>query len=215
MNGDPKHCNHDHVVQFYKTDAFLAKVVSPFIAAGLRRGGTALIVCTIEHRSVISAAMRSTELDLTHLQRRKALVWLDARSVMERLRSEDAAAIFAREIAGTVAYLDRHGKQNPVHIFGELVDLLWAEGKRAAAIEVEALWNTLSMRHNFSLLCAYRVSQSRSTTGLLRQICELHSHVLRPETSGKVRVLDDYRGQSARHGEREMVSALRRRDQVL
>lgn len=54
---------------------------------GLRRGGAALILCTIEHRAAISAAMRSAEIELEELRRKKMLVWLDVRSVLERLRS--------------------------------------------------------------------------------------------------------------------------------
>jgi hypothetical protein len=40
-------------------------------------------------------------------------------------------------------------------VFGEMVALLWAEGKKEAALEVEALWNDALNDRAFHLHCAY------------------------------------------------------------
>jgi signal transduction histidine kinase len=213
LQTQPAARSHDHVVQFYETDAFLTQVVAPFLAAGLRRGGTALIVCTIEHRSALSAALNSAAIDVKQLRQRKDLVWLDARTVLQRLRLGQPAAVFQREIAVVVKHLDRADPQRPIHIFGELVDLLWAQGEQDAAISLEAMWNALAQKHAFNLFCSYRVTPSRATSASLKPVCAAHSHVLRPERSGGIRVIDDARGQHARRGEREMVFASRRRNQ--
>jgi MEDS: MEthanogen/methylotroph, DcmR Sensory domain len=205
--------SHDHVVQFYETDTFLVQVVAPFLAAGLRRGGTALIVCTIEHRSALSAALNSAGIDVQQLRQQKDLVWLDARSLLQHLRMGDPSAVFQREIGDVVKRLDRGDPQQPIHIFGELVDLLWAGGLQDTAVSLEAMWNTLSQHHNFSLFCSYRMTPSRATSAALKPVCAAHSHVLRPQRAGSVRVLDDLRGQRARYGEKEMVFASRRRNQ--
>jgi anti-sigma regulatory factor (Ser/Thr protein kinase) len=67
-----------------------------------------------------------------------------------------------------------------VHVYGEMVALLWDEGHVLAAIEMESLWNKLLESQPFSLLCAY---PSASVTGSehaesLRHICHLHSSVV-------------------------------------
>jgi anti-sigma regulatory factor (Ser/Thr protein kinase) len=61
-----------------------------------------------------------------------------------------------------------------------MVGLLWDEGRVIAAIELESLWNDLSARVPFSLLCSY---PSSSMTGedqaeLLSQVCCLHTAVV-------------------------------------
>ena len=40
-------------------------------------------------------------------------------------------------------------------VFGEMVAILWAEGKHEAAIKLEGLWNDLAETHSFTLRCAY------------------------------------------------------------
>lgn len=44
-----------------------------------------------------------------------------------------------------------------VAAFGEMVALLWADGKMDAAIKLEELWNDLAHTNSFSLLCAYPI----------------------------------------------------------
>jgi hypothetical protein len=42
-----------------------------------------------------------------------------------------------------------------VRVFGEMVALLWADGDRNGALVLEELWNDLTRRMSFPLLCAY------------------------------------------------------------
>jgi PAS domain S-box-containing protein len=56
-----------------------------------------------------------------------------------------------------------------VVVFGEMVAVLWAEGKREAAIELEKLWNNLTRTSSFALRCAYPMqgfSRQQSPTPL-------------------------------------------------
>jgi hypothetical protein len=43
----------------------------------------------------------------------------------------------------------------PLRIFGEMVAVLWNDGKHDAALSLEELWNDLREEHDFSLFCAY------------------------------------------------------------
>lgn len=205
--------SHDHVVQFYETDSFLAQVVAPFLAAGLRRDGSALVVCTIEHRSAISTALNRAALDVKAMVRSQKIVWLDARSLLQRLKADDPSAVFQREIADRVQQITSTRHDKPLHIFGELVDLLWAEGQHDAAVALEARWNALGRSLDFNLFCSYRIAPSRAASAALKAVCAAHTHVLRPERASHVRVLDDPRGAQSRLGEREMVIDARQRDQ--
>jgi hypothetical protein len=67
-----------------------------------------------------------------------------------------------------------------VRAYGEMVDLLWKDGKAEAAIALEELWNELAAKYQFSLLCAYsQETLDKPANGLdVRHICSRHSRVL-------------------------------------
>jgi signal transduction histidine kinase len=65
-----------------------------------------------------------------------------------------------------------------------MVDVLWRDGNREAAIKLEDLWNELARQHSFSLLCAYALSNfyRESDADAFRTICQSHEQVLPAET---------------------------------
>ena len=66
-----------------------------------------------------------------------------------------------------------------LRIYGEMVDLLVAEGDVRGAHDLEELWNELGEREPFTLLCGYSTVHfgDPRSGGALRQVCQLHSHV--------------------------------------
>jgi hypothetical protein len=84
------------------------------------------------------------------------------------------------QFTSTVGRLvQRAALTGPVRIFGEMVAVLWAEGKTRAAIRLEELWNELASQHAFSLLCAYPMSafpDQKDNLSFL-QVCQTHTHV--------------------------------------
>ncbi len=75
-------------------------------------------------------------------------------------------------------------KDSRIAVFGELVALLWAEGKPQEAIRVEQLWNDLAEEHSFSLFCAYPITgfnNERHIEPFLR-MCGEHSGVVPSES---------------------------------
>ncbi len=76
------------------------------------------------------------------------------------------------------------GKDCRIAVFGELVALLWAQGKPQEAIRVEQLWNDLAKTHSFSLLCAYPITgfdNERHIEPFLK-MCSTHSGVVPSES---------------------------------
>jgi signal transduction histidine kinase len=68
--------------------------------------------------------------------------------------------------------------------FGEMVALLWAEGKPEAAVQLEQLWNDLAHTYSFDLRCAYPMSFFRQAADgdSIERICATHSHVIPAES---------------------------------
>jgi signal transduction histidine kinase len=80
----------------------------------------------------------------------------------------------------------------PIAAFGEMVAILWAQGKKEAALQLEQLWNRFTRSHALSLLCAYPLSHFSRTDDrrLFTEICDEHSAVA-PAESHAILGLDE------------------------
>jgi signal transduction histidine kinase len=181
--------NHPaHVVQFYGQDGFLIDELSRFIGTALRTGESAVVIATMEHRDGLARKLKAQGLDTTKAFAQGRYVSLDAAETLAMITPGGwPHAIRFVEVIGSViarAAAATEGKTRPVAAFGEMVALLWAEGKPEAAIRLEQLWNDLARTHSFSLRCAYPMSSfCREEHGAsLLKICAEHSAVIPGES---------------------------------
>jgi hypothetical protein len=83
-----------------------------------------------------------------------------------------------REILGEL--MDKAYRTEPRRVvaFGEMVALLWAEGRGESAIQLEQYWNDLAAHYQFALCCAYPMPGfgNRHAASFMK-ICAQHSHV--------------------------------------
>src|SRR3954469_6073108 len=179
-----KACDSDHFVQFYENDDFLIESVGGFIGASLRDGGSAIVACTPEHCSALERKLTASGIDVAESERLSKYVVLDARETLSRFmvgRSVDAKR-FDEFVGGAIGrILETAGR---LHAFGEMVALLWADGNREAAIELECSWNKLASKHRFSLLCAYPLAgfNGNDSGDGIKDVCACHSRVLPAES---------------------------------
>ncbi|MCU1279640.1 MAG: sensor histidine kinase [bacterium] len=192
--GGPLHVAHDflsqpaqqnHIVQFYEDEAFLAEVVAHFVGVGLGAGEPTIVIATESHRAAFNRRLEVKGFDVARLQASGQLVVLDARATLARFMVDGHpdAARFRSVVGGALAELGRHGCHARIRAYGEMVDMLWADGNADAAIRLEELWNDLASEHSFSLLCAYdmaRFPAGADGNGLAR-VCGTHSHVIPTE----------------------------------
>ena len=172
---------HEHWVQFYDTETFLADIVAEFLVEGLRNNEAAIIVATEAHRRTFTEALRVKGVDVTSSVASEQIVMLDAATTLDAFMVAGVpdAKRFEQVVGGQVAALARGGSRN-VRAYGEMVDLLWTTGQSAAAIHLEEMWNELRSRHTFKLLCAYAINSFDTQDGATR-VCATHSHVRLPE----------------------------------
>ena len=174
-----------HAVQFYKDDVFLIWAVAAFIKAGYEENATIIVVATEKHREELRNTLQGTGI----LGITDKVAYFDAAELLSAFMVEGwpNPTLFTSTIGRIVQQAALAG---PVRIFGEMVAVLWAEGKTRAAIRQEELWNELATRHAFSLLCAYPISgfpdQSTDLSFLqvshsFLQVCHPHTHVHPPE----------------------------------
>src|SRR5437763_15685858 len=147
----------EHFVQFCETDAFLVNSLSEFIGTALRQGDAGIVLATQSHRESLEERLKVDGLDVAAARVSGQYVSIDAAAVLPKIMVDGSPdpERFA-EVIGSIITRAAEGRCH-VRIFGELVALLWADGKRAAALRLEELWNDLARTYSFSLFCAYPI----------------------------------------------------------
>jgi hypothetical protein len=174
----------DHFVQFYEDDKFLVQAVAAYVAQGFVQDHSAVLILTAAHRAAVEAKLTAGGANPEEYQRRGLYYAYDAAETLSHFMVDGApnARRFRATIEPIVEVANQHG--SAVRAFGEMVALLWADGKKGAAIELEMLWNDLMEKNSFALLCAYPIagfSQDEQTREL-RHVCRAHNCVIPHES---------------------------------
>ena len=170
---------HHHAVQFYGNDAELLKTVGTFLSEGLTAGQPAIVIATADHRTSIEQELQSHLVDVDGARRLGDLVMLDADQVLSTFMIDQApvGSLFRRSVGAIIEQTRRGRERTPVRAYGEMVDVLWKQGRAEAAIRLEVLWNNLAETHTFSLLCGYSIGNFYKQTDKYHEVRELHTHV--------------------------------------
>jgi hypothetical protein len=140
-------------------------------------GQPMVVIATEGHRLAFARRLRELHPEIDDTAGVE-IVWLDARDTLsgfmvggmpDRERFESTVGkVFARIMIAR-NYL-------VVRAYGEMVDLLWADGNFDGALALEKLWNELGAKYAFQLLCAYSMGSffKETTTPGFRAICEHH-----------------------------------------
>jgi PAS domain S-box-containing protein len=211
---------HDHLVQFYDNDSYLIDQVTDFIGAGLRTGEVGIVIATRPHLDALARRLEGRDGRYIALDAAETL----AAFMVDGWPDEGRFVSFMEDRLRQA----RNGGR-PVRAFGEMVALLWAEGRHDAALHLEELWNRLLEAHSFSLLCAYpmRGFDQEEHEHPFLQVCNTHSQVRPTESFTGAADTDELQRQivqlqqkaAALEGEiarrREIEQALREREREL
>jgi PAS domain S-box-containing protein len=177
-----------HMVQFYGEDAALIDGVSAYIGEALEEGNAALVLATAEHREALTKRLEARALDIPRAMAEGRYVVLDAAETLSKfiLEGWPDPVRYEETVARLVAQVRAAARGNSPRlvVFGEMVALLWAQGKFQTAVRLEQLWNELQQRESFSLRCAYPIrgfDRAEHAEAFLA-ICSEHSHVIPGES---------------------------------
>jgi PAS domain S-box-containing protein len=184
-NAPPAPLNQSaHSVQFYFEDRLLIEGLAGLVATALVSGDAAIVIASKAHREALARELKDRDLNPTRAIAGGRFVCLDASETQARimLNGMPEAERFSRLIGGLISSARAAAKseQKGLVIFGEMVALLWAEGKHQAAIRLEELWNDLAAQYSFSLRCAYPMNgfHKQEHADSFAKICAAHSSVL-------------------------------------
>ncbi|MGH8172714.1 MAG: MEDS domain-containing protein [Rhodanobacteraceae bacterium] len=169
-----------HFVQFYNDDKVLLDSICGFIGGGLIAGAGCVVIATPKRIRDLETQLIDRGFDLDSARRWKqfsALVAADTLATFMVDGMPDPER-FAAVVGSVIAGADTDHPR--VLAFGEMVGLLWSEGNRAAAVELEKLWNALAKRYGCSVFCAYPANDidREAHAREFAHVCAEHSGVI-------------------------------------
>jgi signal transduction histidine kinase len=183
----------DHFVQFYEADGFLLNSLSGFIGSAINAGEGAIVVATEAHRNDLEKLLHASGVDIAAAKTRGRYVSLDAADTLAQFMVNGAPHPdrFHSVMTGVIASVT--DGRSRIKAFGEMVALLWDEGKYDAAIQLEQLWNELQKSHSFSLFCAYPISGfgGEQFVEPALNVCSAHSRVIPAESFAAIDDIDE------------------------
>jgi signal transduction histidine kinase len=189
--------SHRHIVHFYDDDRFLAEGLARFVGSVLGAGDSAVVIATAAHRQDLAARLAARGLVLDVASSEGRYVALDAAETLASLMvdGEPDAERFFDVVGEVVTRAAEAAKSEAAEVaaFGEMVALLWSEGRRDAALQLERLWNRLAAMSTFTLHCAYPIGCFRdaSDAQAMANVCAEHAGVMPAESYASLATDDE------------------------
>jgi hypothetical protein len=168
----------EHIVHLFDEPKSLVDTLATYLFEGWRRGDTLLVVARASHWALTSVELTARECPVDELVAAGRLVVLDAPTTLAgfMVNSEPDGEKFQRTVGDVVRRLCSESTAG-LTVYGEMVDILAAQGNFIAAEHLETQWNTLSTECSIRLLCGYSSSHfgDERTGKYLDRICQLHT----------------------------------------
>lgn len=174
---------HDHLVQFYDGEEFLLKTVINFIAPALLCGEGVVLIATEQHLRILKSSLQELQLPPEEFIEMGQLKMLDAEFILKQIMSHDQIDPVKFDAVVGAQLVEIGPRYETIKAFGEMVNVLWQQGRHIAAHELEKLWNSCLENKNVTLLCAYSMDalcEEKDGVSFI-DICNCHSHVLPAE----------------------------------
>jgi signal transduction histidine kinase len=145
-----------------------------------------LAITTREHWKRIVELLQSADASVERARQTGRLLWVDAQHTVSMAMTDaglDVEAL-ARTLGGLMDSCTNSGRGAPVRACGEMVNLLWRAGERAAAVRLETVCNDHLRDHPMPVLCGYSLENfsGEGDADGFADICHLHDEVIPAES---------------------------------
>jgi hypothetical protein len=173
-----------HSVHIYDEHSSLIKRLCGIVSSGLQIGNSVLVVATASHRDQLVEELNESNVDVRSLAREGRFTMYDAKEMLATFMVDGRPdrELFSQSLGKLLSNSRKkaHSDDAGLTVFGEMVAVLWEEGKKEAALEIEGLWNDALNDRAFHLHCAYprwNFLKDGDESGLAA-VCHAHSYVL-------------------------------------
>jgi hypothetical protein len=172
-----------HFVQLYQEgDEFYYEAISHFSAAGLKKDESVILVATAAHQIGISRKLAGLGFDVAELERKGQLTLLNANETLPRFVSSGMldAVIFKDIARAAIEKARKGGRYHRVRWWGEMVNILYADGNLSGSTRVEELTDEVAHEEKIAILCSYCMDKFDPAIydGPLQAICRTHAAIL-------------------------------------
>ncbi|HTW49243.1 MAG TPA: ATP-binding protein [Acidobacteriaceae bacterium] len=176
-----------HIAHFYSSDAVLLAEVSQYLSASLAAGGCAVVIATPAHIQGFEQQLSLRGFDMGRIARQGRWLALDAAATLSAFMSQgwpdetqfaaQMNAVLDRVSSGATSVSATREPQ--IAAYGEMVSLLWEQGRTGASLRLEELWSRLLRIRTFHLSCGWplRLFSSEADSAAIRRICAAHTAV--------------------------------------
>lgn len=149
-----------HDAHFYEDAVALAQRVAQHLGDALVEGGGAIALARAENLAMFERVLADRGIPIAEHRARGRYIPIDADALCRQLvpGSLPDVKAFRTTIGSLLDGIAATVGDAPLHVYGELVDVLWAVGKVDAVLRLEQLWEELGHERCFDLLCGYRLA---------------------------------------------------------
>ncbi|HEV2355919.1 MAG TPA: MEDS domain-containing protein [Puia sp.] len=169
----------EHVVQIYEQDDVFLDALAGFVYAGLETGDCVIVIATKAHLNALTASLGGRGVDVDAVIKRDQFIALDAENVLSAFLVDGwpNEALFMKTVSALFQRAQVRNRR--VRAFGEMVAVLWAQGRFGATVNLEYLWNKFCTTRELSLFCAYpRTGFTTDISQSINGICRCHSKMI-------------------------------------
>ena len=174
-----------HEVGFYPDERSLLEDAARFIGDSLKAGNPAIVATTEAHRENLLPRLQKFDLDVSAAIEQGRYIAVDAEEALSMMMQDGAldSSLFMTAFGNLIQASAKTGDpdHSTVAIFGECVDLLFAQGNAEAAIQMEKLANQLIERFDVDIFCGYSLDEShlKMDDAVYQRICAEHTCIRR------------------------------------
>jgi hypothetical protein len=175
-----------HAVQFYSGDVFLLDSLARFVGTAFKAAESVCVLATQAHRDGLAERLKAQGIDTDRSVKKGQYVTVDALQALEQLTVDGKPdkTRFDEFVRRVVLPLKAQSKPRRVAVCGEIVAMLWADGKAEAAIELEHFWNELAAQGCYCFRCYYPIASfsDPEQNELFMKLCTEHASVIPRES---------------------------------
>jgi hypothetical protein len=183
-----------HFAQLHRDPQALTEAVTLYLETGLRRGNGVVVIAVPAHLDLFLARLREHDLDAGRFVQSGRLELHDTEQTLRKFMCNDVPLWedFRRTLGAVFERVQAFG-HGTTRAYGEMVNVLWQEGKQGAAIALEQYWNELARLYPFALFCSYMldVHDDHAYNGPLEDIGRTHSDIIGTPDDERFRVALD------------------------
>ncbi|SRR5581483_11896875 len=169
----------EHLLQLYEDDRAFLEPLCAFVAGGIQCQEAIVVIATAPHLVSLELQLGDLGLDVEAARNRNQFTTIEAEAMLRRfmVNGWPDEELFRTSITAVIDHAKRDFPR--VRAFGEMVALLWAQGRTAATVRLEHLWHELHRQESFTLFCSYpKVGFTSSPQESLEEIYRHHSKLL-------------------------------------